>query len=239
MADANELLAHPPLVGLAMSRSLGFIVIGRLAARIGVTVRLIPSPTGGVTAIVSLPATIVEDTPPAAGRAARTTTEEPSDRDRLEAPDSLADAVPVGFAVRRRARLPGGRGDARTPRPTPMREPPVAVDPAAPSRPARARSATRRRTRVTPVRGPDELPVRRPARRCRPVRGAPLPPTPSAARRDRVRDDRGRDRRGRRGAVEPGRSVRQRRCRAGTVEPARAARSRPARPGDGRRRCRR
>ena len=31
LAEANELLAKPPLVGLALSRSLGFIVIGRLA----------------------------------------------------------------------------------------------------------------------------------------------------------------------------------------------------------------
>ena len=31
LAEANIQLARPPLVGLALSRSLGFIVIGRLA----------------------------------------------------------------------------------------------------------------------------------------------------------------------------------------------------------------
>ena len=33
IAEANEALAKPPLVGLALSRSLGFIVVGRLASR--------------------------------------------------------------------------------------------------------------------------------------------------------------------------------------------------------------
>ena len=35
LAEANEQLAHPPLMGLTLGRSLGFIVIGRLAARHG------------------------------------------------------------------------------------------------------------------------------------------------------------------------------------------------------------
>lgn len=66
ITEANALLAQPPLVGLALSRSLGFIVIGRLAARFGVAIRLMPSPAGGVTAVVSLPANIVLDAPEAA-----------------------------------------------------------------------------------------------------------------------------------------------------------------------------
>jgi len=61
--DANESLATPPLVGLALSRSLGFIVVGRLAARHGIAVRMMPSPSGGVTAVVSLPPTLVTDAP--------------------------------------------------------------------------------------------------------------------------------------------------------------------------------
>ncbi len=61
LAEANHLLAHPPLVGLALSRSLGFIVIGRLAARFGIAVRLVSSPAGGISAMVSLPAALVAD----------------------------------------------------------------------------------------------------------------------------------------------------------------------------------
>jgi signal transduction histidine kinase len=114
MADANELLANPPLVGLAMSRSLGFIVIGRLASRVGVSVRLIPSPTGGVTAIVSLPATVVEDTlapedadaEPVAADADAAAGEESESAPPWAAelgiwstPDTLAEAVPVDADV--------------------------------------------------------------------------------------------------------------------------------------------
>jgi hypothetical protein len=112
MADANALLSNPPLVGLAMSRSLGFIVIGRLATRVGVSVRLIPSPTGGVTAIVSLPSTVVEDTLPrddvdaepveAEAGAPEEETSTPSWAEDLgiwSTPDTLAEAVPVDSDV--------------------------------------------------------------------------------------------------------------------------------------------
>lgn len=60
MAEANHLLAHPPLVGLALSRSLGFIVIGRLAERLGIRVSLESAPTGGVVALVALPASMIK-----------------------------------------------------------------------------------------------------------------------------------------------------------------------------------
>ena len=70
LAEANTQLARPPLVGLALSRSLGFIVIGRLAARFDIQVKLTSSPSGGVTALVTLPRDIVtfegEEAPPAA-----------------------------------------------------------------------------------------------------------------------------------------------------------------------------
>jgi signal transduction histidine kinase len=59
LAEANTQLARPPLVGLALSRSLGFIVIGRLASRFSVAVRLTSSPSGGVTALVTLPPELV------------------------------------------------------------------------------------------------------------------------------------------------------------------------------------
>jgi signal transduction histidine kinase len=59
LAEANVQLARPPLVGLALSRSLGFIVIGRLASRFDVQVKLTNSPSGGVTALVTLPSDVV------------------------------------------------------------------------------------------------------------------------------------------------------------------------------------
>jgi len=59
LSEANSQLARPPLVGLALSRSLGFIVIGRLASRFGVTVKLTASSSGGVSALVTLPGELV------------------------------------------------------------------------------------------------------------------------------------------------------------------------------------
>lgn len=63
LAEANRLIANPPVVGLALSRSLGFIVIGRLAARFGISVRLVSSASGGVSALVTLPASLVDADP--------------------------------------------------------------------------------------------------------------------------------------------------------------------------------
>ncbi len=60
-AEANRLLAEPPLVGLTLSRSLGFTVVGRLASRFNVSVRLTSSPTGGVTALVTLPHSVLQE----------------------------------------------------------------------------------------------------------------------------------------------------------------------------------
>jgi hypothetical protein len=60
ISEANAMLARPPLVGLSLSRSLGFTVIGRLASRFDLTVVLEPTPNGGTTAVITLPYTLVE-----------------------------------------------------------------------------------------------------------------------------------------------------------------------------------
>ncbi|MEZ5262421.1 MAG: HAMP domain-containing protein [Acidimicrobiales bacterium] len=57
--EFNDLLADPPAMGLDMSRSLGFVVIGRLAKRHGVDVRLSSPHEGGVLATVLLPEAIL------------------------------------------------------------------------------------------------------------------------------------------------------------------------------------
>ncbi len=55
LAAANETLANPPELGLAIGRSLGFAVIGRLARRLQATVALRESESSGLTAVVDLP----------------------------------------------------------------------------------------------------------------------------------------------------------------------------------------
>lgn len=116
LVEANQMLARPPLLGLSLARTLGFIVVGRLAARHGITVRLVASPAGGVTAIVNLPTAVL-----VGGSSARTldlTGAEkgagdppplPSDRGleppfpsdlepapEIDAPATLEEAVPTG-----------------------------------------------------------------------------------------------------------------------------------------------
>ncbi len=53
---ANSTLVRPPELGLGLTRSLGFIVVGRLAKRLNVAVELVAAPGGGTTAIVEVPA---------------------------------------------------------------------------------------------------------------------------------------------------------------------------------------
>ncbi|HEX5587220.1 MAG TPA: nitrate- and nitrite sensing domain-containing protein, partial [Acidimicrobiia bacterium] len=62
VAEANELLARPPAVGLALSRALGLHVVGSLAARHGISVELRPGAPVGTVALVTLPTAILERT---------------------------------------------------------------------------------------------------------------------------------------------------------------------------------
>jgi signal transduction histidine kinase len=55
----NRLLADPPEVDLAVPQQLGFHVVARLAERHDIEVTLTPTPGGGVTAAVLLPAGLV------------------------------------------------------------------------------------------------------------------------------------------------------------------------------------
>lgn len=59
IVTANKTLAEPPLVGLDLSRSLGFTVVSRLANRLGVTVQLAAGSEGGVTAVITIPSEMV------------------------------------------------------------------------------------------------------------------------------------------------------------------------------------
>ena len=65
LAEANRQLARPPVVGLSLSRSLGFVVVATLAHRHGIEVRLTDSPAGGVTALVALPQSLLIHEQPA------------------------------------------------------------------------------------------------------------------------------------------------------------------------------
>jgi signal transduction histidine kinase len=113
LGAANELLAHPPVVGLALSRALGLHVVGLLAARHSITVELRPGAPLGTVALVALPHSVLEarvraDQPRAATAAAppprpvdtRPPDEPPVEEWRAEEPD----ATGVGLLP---ARVPG------------------------------------------------------------------------------------------------------------------------------------
>src|SRR5689334_22774652 len=55
MAEANRRLDSPPAMDFAVSRNMGLFVVGRLAARHGIKVRLQPATAGGLTALIWLP----------------------------------------------------------------------------------------------------------------------------------------------------------------------------------------
>lgn len=59
LAAANARISDPPTDDFAVSRFLGLYVVGRLAERHGVSVTLAHSPLGGITAEVTLPASLV------------------------------------------------------------------------------------------------------------------------------------------------------------------------------------
>ena len=59
MDHANWQLDSPPVVDVAVSRRMGLFVVGRLAARHGIRVRLRPASMGGLTAAVWLPDEVI------------------------------------------------------------------------------------------------------------------------------------------------------------------------------------
>ena len=69
MSHANWRLDNPPVVDVAVSRRMGLFVVGRLAARHGVRVRLRHAQVGGLTALIWLPDTVAApEVAPALGR---------------------------------------------------------------------------------------------------------------------------------------------------------------------------
>ena len=59
LLNANKTLDEPPIIGLDLSRSLGFTVVSRLAHRRGIGVRITGGTDGGVSAVVTVPAEMV------------------------------------------------------------------------------------------------------------------------------------------------------------------------------------
>ena len=131
MAQANWRLENPPPVDVAVSRNMGLFVVGKLAMRHGVKVRLQPAATGGLTALVWLPDAVI--VPPEPGGA---TSPGPAE------PDTMASST-------RPAPTPE---DVRTLQPWPPARPPApACGPVTPGLPAAACPRARPAGRAGPA----------------------------------------------------------------------------------------
>jgi signal transduction histidine kinase len=112
MAHANWRLDNPPVVDVAVSRRMGLFVVGRLAARHGVRVRLQHAQLGGLTALIWLPDIVAApEVAPALGPLRRFDVRAQGPAASLPAPSSTAPRVaPLPNAA------PPGRVPLFTPR---------------------------------------------------------------------------------------------------------------------------
>jgi HAMP domain-containing protein len=117
LVEANERLANPPVVDLALSRVLGLYVVARLAQRYRIKVQLRHSWYGGITALVLLPPNVVvravveslEAGPgpgPGPGRGELVASTQP-----VEPPAAPGDHLPIFEAARSDWFESGARGD--------------------------------------------------------------------------------------------------------------------------------
>jgi hypothetical protein len=120
MAHANWRLDNPPVVDVAVSRRMGLFVVGRLAARHGVRVRLRHAQSGGLTALIWLPESVASpESAQPLGRLRKFEADDYGPAPSLSAPPPAAPPVqapaPAGFsgAAATASRIPrlGGNGN--------------------------------------------------------------------------------------------------------------------------------
>ena len=129
MSHANWRLDNPPVVDVAVSRRMGLFVVGRLAARHGVRVRLRHAQAGGLTALIWLPDTVAApEVAPPLGRLRRFEADDYGPTPSLSAP--TATIPPQGSSAASQA-----TAAARIPRfsPSASSSPSAPAAPAAPS----------------------------------------------------------------------------------------------------------
>lgn len=155
LTELNELLEHPPVIGLALEPTLGLYVVAMLAKRHGIGVRLVPG-APGVSAKLLIPASLYEigDEPPVLHHAPSST--EIVGRHRLPSrPESAPQPIAPNQAPSV-ARAVSAPVEIR-PIPTPRWGPPNSVLPTeAGARPAEGAGA--RPTEPTPVERPSAPP---------------------------------------------------------------------------------
>ena len=144
MAHANWRLDNPPVVDVAVSRRMGLFVVGRLAARHGVRVRLRHAQSGGLTALIWLPESVAApESGQPLGRLRKFEADDFGPAPSLSAPTpalttmpppDAPGALPAPLAV---PAVPGTADSAPRPRP-PRRRPGYPGSPPAPATPPAA-----------------------------------------------------------------------------------------------------
>jgi signal transduction histidine kinase len=139
MSHANWRLDNPPVVDVAVSRRMGLFVVGRLAARHGVRVRLRHAQAGGLTALIWLPDTVAApEVAPPLGRLRRFEADDFGPAASLSAPTATAppSAASQATAAARIPRFsPTGPGAPAAPPPPSFSPAANASAPALPTRP--------------------------------------------------------------------------------------------------------
>jgi signal transduction histidine kinase len=148
MSHANWRLDNPPVVDVAVSRRMGLFVVGRLAARHGVRVRLRHAQAGGLTALIWLPDTVAApEVAPPLGRLRRFEADDFGPVASLSAPPATPGVGPQATSAARIPRFsplsPGAPGAPPSFTPaaeagsTPEPSPPSSRDPSTPKLPVR------------------------------------------------------------------------------------------------------
>jgi len=154
MSHANWRLDNPPVVDVAVSRRMGLFVVGRLAARHGVRVRLRHAQAGGLTALIWLPETVAApEVAPPLGRLRKFDADDYGPAPSLSAPTATSStATSQATAAARIPRFSSGSGQGSSPSFTPTgpsaQPTPLAPQPVQPS------------TGPQPAQGVPPLPVR-------------------------------------------------------------------------------
>jgi signal transduction histidine kinase/outer membrane murein-binding lipoprotein Lpp len=133
MGHANWRLDNPPVVDVGVSRRMGLFVVGRLAARHGVRVRLRHASSGGLTALVWLPDTVAQQEGAPLGRLRPFGVEDYGPAPSLSAPPAGAPAgAPAALPTRQTGAgysQPGGAAAAAAAARIPRFSPPTSPQP--------------------------------------------------------------------------------------------------------------